>query len=411
MRLNDLEKRMLAGELGEPRRRAIAQQIAVGEFFDAEDFVEVAQVHICADTEALGPSGVAFLEQIASAPEEQRRALVPTVTDPRGADFRRAARIGQPDWVVDLERRAADAMAAMRIMLTDTCINYQSVLPPVKGEHLAFGDTGSVIYANSVCGARSNYEGGPAALAAALTGRVPRYGFHLDACRRGTARYRITEPPRSLIDWGALGALIGREQESYWQVPVIEPAVGRAPGSDELKHLGAAMASYGSTAMFHLCGATPEAPDPDPGLAAAELGHPEIDAFYESFAPSKDELDVVVFAAPQLSLLEIAELARLLDGRRVHGTTALLVATSPEIRHAAGRLGYVATIEGAGGVVLEGVCFYQMHARVLADANGWTKLMTNSAKLVNIIAGYGYEPVLAPMERCIESAIAGQIRR
>jgi predicted aconitase len=312
--------------------------------------------------------------------------------------------------VVELERQATAAMAAMRIMLTDTCINYQSVLPPVRGEHLAFGDTGSVIYANSVCGARSNYEGGPAALAAALTGRVPRYGFHLDACRRGSARYRIADRPRSLSDWGALGALIGRAQESYWQVPVIEPCLGHGAGSDELKHFGAAMASYGSTAMFHLCGVTPEATEMKPGLAAVEIGHREIDAFYQSFAPSRDELDVVVFAAPQLSLLEIAELARLLKGRRVHGSTALLVATSPEIRHAAERLGCCATIERAGGVVLEGVCFYQMHARVLAEANGWRTLMTNSAKLVNIIAGYGYEPVLAPMDRCIDSALAGRIR-
>jgi predicted aconitase len=411
MRLNDFEKQMLAGKHGEPRRWAIGQQIAVGEFFDAENFVEVSQAHICADTEALGPSGVAFLEKLATAPEDQRRALVPTITDPRGADFRRAAQIRQPDWVVELERRAADAMAAMSIMLTNTCINYQSVLPPVKGEHLAFGDTGSVIYANSVCGARSNYEGGPAALAAALTGRVPRYGFHLDACRRGTARYRITDSPRTLSDWGALGALIGRAQESYWQVPVIEAARGDTLNSDQLKHLGAAMASYGSTAMFHVCGVTPEAPDADPSLSAVELGHAEIDAFYESFAPSRDELDVVVFAAPQLSMLEIAELARRLDGRRLHDSTALLVATSPEIRHAAERLGYCGAIERAGGVVLEGVCFYQMHARVLAEANGWKTLMTNSAKLVNIIAGYGYEPVLAPMEGCIESAIAGRIRR
>jgi predicted aconitase len=411
MRLNDLEKRMLAGELGEPRRWAIGQQIAVGEFFDAGDFVEVAQVHICADTEALGPSGVDFLEKLAAAPEEQRRALVPTITDPRGADFKRAAQIRHPAWVVELEHRAADAMAAMRIMLTNTCINYQSVLPPVKGEHLAFGDTGSVIYANSVCGARSNYEGGPAALSAALTGRAPRYGFHLDAHRRGTARYRIVAPPRGLTDWGALGALIGRAQQSYWQVPVIEAVGGGRLNSDQLKHLGAAMASYGSTAMFHVCDVTPEAPDADPSLSAVELGPAEIDAFYESFAPSRDALDVVVFAAPQLSLFEIAALARLLDGRRVHESTSLLVATSPEMRHAAERLGYSATIEGAGGIVLEGVCFYQMYARVLAEANGWRTLMTNSAKLVNIIAGYGYEPVLAPMERCIESAVAGRIRR
>ena len=119
----------------------------------------------------------------------------------------------------------------------------------------------------------------------------------------------------------------------------------------------------------------------------------------------------MVFAAPQLSILEMQQLARLLDGRRVHDGTALLVATSPEIRHGAERMGYTQAIERAGGIVLEGVCFYQMHARVLAEANGWRTLMTNSAKLVNIIAGYGYEPLLAPMERCVEAALAGRILR
>jgi predicted aconitase len=410
LQLNDEEKRMLAGELGEPRRWAIAQQIAVGDFFDAEDFVAVSQVHLCADTEALGPSGVALLERFATAPAAERRVSVPTITDPRGADFKRFAQIRQPEEIVALERRAADAMAALSMILTDTCINYQSVLPPLQGEHLAFGDTGSVIYANSVCGARSNYEGGPAALAAALSGRVPRYGFHLDACRRGDTRYRVVDLPRSLSDWGALGALIGRQQESYWQVPVVEFG-GGAPTSDQMKHFGAAMASWGSTAMYHVCGVTPEAPPADPGASAVELGQRDIDAFYASFRPSRETLDVVVFAAPQLSLMEIQQLARLLDGKRVHEGTALLVATSPEIRHAGERTGLVGAIEAAGGVVLEGVCFYQMHARVLAEANGWHTLMTNSAKLVNIIAGYGYEPVLAPMERCVEAAVAGRIVR
>ena len=124
-------------------------------------------------------------------------------------------------------------------------------------------------------------------------------------------------------------------------MPVVEAAGGPAPNSDQLKHFGAAMASWGSTAMYHVCGVTPEAPAADPAAPAASLGHREIDAFYDSFAPSRDALDVVVFAAPQLSLLEMQELARLLEGRRVHEATALLVATSPEIRHAAARTGLV----------------------------------------------------------------------
>src|SRR5260370_29383997 len=87
MRLNDEEKAMLAGELGEPRRWAIAHQIAVGEFFDAADFVAVSQAHIMADTESLGEAGIRFLEAFAAAPETERRGPGPTITDPRGLEF------------------------------------------------------------------------------------------------------------------------------------------------------------------------------------------------------------------------------------------------------------------------------------------------------------------------------------
>ena len=71
--------------------------------------------------------------------------------------------------------------------------------------------------------------------------------------------------------------------------------------------------------------------------------------------------------------------------------------------------GLTRKIEDAGGVVASGVCFYQSYAREMAEANGWQRLLTNSAKLVNIIAGYGYKPALASMERCIDSAVAGRM--
>ena len=72
-------------------------------------------------------------------------------------------------------------------------------------------------------------------------------------------------------------------------------------------------------------------------------------------------------------------------------------------------MGITATIEAAGAVLLRGVCFYQMYARELGEANGWTNLLTNSAKLVNIISGYGYRPVLATTEACIEAAVRGRM--
>src|SRR5499427_3586458 len=258
MRLTDEEKAMLAGELGAARRWAISHQIAVGEFFDAADFVPVSQAHIMADTESLGEAGVHFLEGLASALEPQRRVRVPAVTDPRGIDFAVYRRLGQSDAMAALEHRTISALSAFGVLMTDTCINYQTVLAPLRGEHVAYGDTGSVIYANSVLGARSNFEGGPSALAAGLTGRTPRYGYHLPEKRRATKLVRIAVTPRELHDWGALGGVVGRIAGDYWQVPALI-GIDRAPTSDELKHFGAAMASHGSVALFHMVGVTAEA--------------------------------------------------------------------------------------------------------------------------------------------------------
>jgi len=168
VRLNDEERAMLAGEHGEPRRLALALQIEIGRVFDAPDFVEVSQAHVMADTESLGETGVEFLESLANHDEADRRVRVPTITDPRGIDFCAYRRLRQKDEWAAQERRAIDAMRALGILMTDTCINYQTVSPPVFGEHAAFGDTGVVIYSNSVCGARSNFEGGPAAISAGL---------------------------------------------------------------------------------------------------------------------------------------------------------------------------------------------------------------------------------------------------
>jgi len=117
----------------------------------------------------------------------------------------------------------------------------------------------------------------------------------------------------------------------------------------------------------------------------------------------------VVFGAPQLSLVEMADVDDALDGRQVHAATTLLVTTSPEIKHAADRMGLTTRIEASGAVVASGICFYQSYAGEMAEANGWRRLLTNSAKLVNIIGGYGYRPTLASLERCVDSAVAGRV--
>jgi predicted aconitase len=411
MKLDDVERAMRAGELGRAARTAIEHQIQVGDFFGAADFVPVTQAHIMADTESLGEAGVLWLEALALEDGGKARVRVPTITDPRGTDFSKTGVLKHAGWMLDLERRAIEAFRKLGVAMTDTCINYQTIQAPLRGESVAFGDTGVVIYSNSVCGARSNFEGGPSALAAGLTGRTPRYGFHLDAHRRATLRIRADWTPKTLNDWGALGAVVGRLAGNYWAVPVVE-GLETPPGSDALKHFGAAMASFGSIAMFHLVGITPEAVRlEDTGgerlPVAHRVGEKDVQDLQKQYAKEKD-IDVVVFSAPQLSLYELRALAELCDGRRFR--KPLLAVTSPLVKPDSDRMGYTQRIEAAGGHVLAGMCFYQSYAREIAEANGWKRLATNSAKMVNILGGYGYVPMLASMERCVEAAETGSLK-
>jgi predicted aconitase len=409
VKLNAEEQAMRAGEFGPLRQWAIEHQIKVGDYLGADDFVPVGQAHIMADTESLGAAGVEWLEGWAALPEQQRRVRIPTITDPRGTDFAAAARLKQQPWMLDLERRAIAAFEALGVLMTDTCINYQTIMPPVRGEHCAYGDTGVVIYSNSVCGARSNFEGGPSALSAGLTGRAPSYGYHLEERRQATLIVEVATTPRDLCEWGALGGIVGRLTGDYWQVPLLV-GIERTPNSDEMKHFGAALASFGSVALFHMAGITPEAiriEDVVPSgctLTSHEVDESVMRAFRARYAADGEAADVVVFSAPQLSLLEMRDLAGMLDGRRAR--IPLLAVTSPQVKPDADRMGFTARIEAAGGIVLSGMCFYQSYAREMAEANGWRRLATNSAKLTNILGGYGYIPALLSMEECVRVACA-----
>jgi predicted aconitase len=301
------------------------------------------------------------------------------------------------------------------ILLT-SCTNYQAMYQPRFGEHLAWGDTGTVIYANAVCGARSNFEGGPASYAAALTGRVPAYGMHLPECRLGTHLVEVRDQPRGVSDWGALGVCVGRRLTNYWLVPVLT-GIETEPDSDGLKHLGATLASYGSLAMFHVVGMTPEARTVEEafggrkprGTIVVEPG--DIERAYRSFVPEKENADLVVFGTPHLSIFEVRRLAGLLEGKTVHPNTMLLLTTNAQVKAMADRFGYTQVIEAAGGKIVVGVCYYIMTPREMARQHGFRTIVTDSAKLVNIIAAYGYNPIFRPTRECVEAAVTGRIAR
>lgn len=411
MQMTKFEQGLLAGQQGEALQRVFDQQVAVAKFFQAERFVPITNAHLMADWEVMGEAGYAYLEWLVSL---NTRVVVPTHTDAQCVDFAHAVLLRQDSTLVDRQRLVRGLLRRLGIATVDTCINYQSVYQPHYREHVAWGDTGGVIYANSVLGARSNYESGPAALAAALTGRTPCYGFHLDEHRKGNVRCRVEAKLVDLADWGALGAIVGQRVLNYWSVPVFEGLSDQVT-ADALKHLGASLASYGSIAMFHIVGVTPEAPTADAAYGGRAVDDEivvrdeDIEAAYAQFVPSCDVVDLVVFTAPQLSLAELAELSQLLEGKQVHPNTRLIITTNAMNRAAAAEVGYLDIIEKAGAIVLQGVCWYLMAPAAMREKFGWTNVVTNSAKLANIIRGHGYEPILRRTVECVHAAIIGRL--
>lgn len=412
MQLDAQEQAMLRGDLGPAVQEAIRFQIEVGNFFEAERFVTITNAHVMGDIEVMGDGG---LEHLRGMGEHHARCTVPTSSNAQCMHFHPDPRLKQDEEEIGKENEILRRYKTMRIAPTDTCIPYQTVYQPKMGEHVAWGDTGTVIYANSVLGARTNFEAGKASFAAALTGRTPAYGFHLDEVRRGTILVDLRAQMRDLADWGALGKIVGHPHQDYFAVPVID-GIDRMPLSDELKHLGASLASYGSMAMFHMVGVTPEAPTREAafqGRRPAEtmvVTDADIQAVYDRYSYRDGGNNIVVFSGPQLSLFEMQDLAELFQGRKVAPGMAAVVTTNHMVYSDAKRLGYVDVLEGAGVTILQGVCFYILQRRSkIREENGWTNLISNSGKLVNTITAHRFNTVLRRTADCVEIACTGRL--
>jgi hypothetical protein len=407
------EQSILGGGRGEAARRALEYQIEVGKFWGAKRFVPVTNVHMMGDIEVMGDAGLEFLR---NEVKQSARCAVPTTTNARCIDFAHCERMGQDAGEAAKEKEIIATLRRMDVVTTDTCINYQTVYQPHLGEHVAWGDTGTVIYANSVFGARSNFEAGPAALAAALTGRTPEYGFHLAENRIGSFSVELKAELGDLADWGAVGKLVGEAHQNYYAVPVFH-GYRRVPTADELKHVGAALASYGSMGMFHFVGVTPEAPSVEVAMGGVssferiEITDEKIQKTLDEFKLGDGDARLVVFSGPQQSLFEMKYLASLFKDRKVKAGSTCIVTTNSAILRQSRDLGYARTLEDAGVTILEGVCFYILqNLSSMREKNRWTNMVSNSAKIVNIIGAHRFNTILRRTADCVEIACSGVLR-
>jgi predicted aconitase len=302
--------------------------------------------------------------------------------------------------------------AAHGVQILKTCTPYIAGNVPVMGEHCAWMESSAVVFCNSVIGGRTNCEGRESTSAAMLAKRIPNWGFHRDEFRKGQHSVDVQVPVDDVFEWGMLGYYVGGAVEDT--IPVIEGQVGN-PSLIRHKHFGAAAASSGGVEMFHMVGITPEAPTREAAFGGAAKGERFVyDAaarrqVYETLnsVGSSTDVDYVMLGCPHYSIEQIAEAARLLEGRKVHENSALWIFTSRAVKATAEANGYVERIRKAGGLLMTDTC----SAISQAVPNGTRVAALDSAKQVHYLpAMMGIEGWYGTTAECIDAACTGQWR-
>jgi predicted aconitase len=410
--LSEYDRSALGGTLGAGARMAMGIIVRMAEVLRAERLIDISQAHIDS-TIYLGEAGLEFAERVAST---QARVRVPTTLNVSAIDEHGWREWAVPEDWADKARRQMIAYQSMGCVPTWTCAPYQTEYAPTFGQQIAWGESNAIVFANSVIGARTERYPDLLDICAAITGRVPGVGLHLTENRAGSVLIRLVDIPESLqVDdsfYPVLGHLLGKLAGDG--IPVIE-GMPAAPAENQLKALGAAAASSGSVALFHILGITPEAPT----MQAAFQGRmPErtIDvtmadlwiARKELTTAEGDELDLVVLGCPHFSLAEFKSLVPLLEGRRKHPRVEFLVTTSRAMAALARKAGLLEPFEAFGGRLTLDTCI--LASPMLPPEI--KRLMTNSAKYAYYAPGLlKTEIVFGDTRDCVRSAIAGRVVR
>lgn len=371
MELSAVEKEMLAGEKGRAARKAMEILSALGTIYAAERTVPVASVQVAGVSyDNLGEAGLQFLNEMAA----DGQVLVPTMLNPAGMDVENWEALGIEAEFARQQMRVLDTFRRMGILVTCTCTPYLSGSIPHYGEHIAWAESSAVCYANSVLGARTNREGGPSALAAALTGCTPAYGYHLEINRRPTLTAAVETELTGSHSFGALSKVIGERIEAAGKKAVVYITGIERAALEELKSFCAGLATYGGAALFHMQGITPEAERYVPPTDGFTITRADLEAAGAGLSSAEPgEVDFVSLGCPHLSIAEIARVAHLLDGRRTR--CEFWITTARATKEIADRMGYTMVIEASGARFAVDTCC------VVAPIRGrFRALATDSAK-------------------------------
>jgi predicted aconitase len=409
MTLTDEERALLDGSAGAGTAMAMRILTATAEALGTDALVPIASAHIDGCLYH-GDSGTLFAERLV---ETGARVCVPTTLNVGSLDLMHSGRVHLLEHELSMARRLTDAYVALGCTPTWTCAPYQAGHRPRVGTNVAWGESNAVAFCNSVLGARTNRYGDFLDICAAVTGRAPYVGLHVPENRLATVLVDASELGSWVTDdlsFVLIGAWLGRTVAG--RIAAFE-GLGR-PTDDQLKAMGAAAASTGAVGLFHIIGATPEAPTREAafgGKPPQELIRLTRDALAAvrsflstaSCAPG-DSIDAVAIGSPHLSADELERLGVLLGSR--HCRVPLYACTGRHVLHQLGDSGLVQRLEALGVWVVTDTCI--VVTPILPEVNGI--LVTNSGKFAHYAPSLtGYSVVFASLQDCVESAVAGEL--
>ena len=392
MYLTKEEEKILDGEQGEVMERMFRLIVRLGEIYKADKMIPVGSVQVAGVSyKSIADPGTEFLEDLA---EKGAKVKVLTFLNPAGMDLEDWEKLGFPKTFAKNQIRIMDAFKKMGIIVTSTCTPYLAGNLPRFREHIAWSESSAVSFSNSVIGARTNREGGPSALAAAICGRTPNYNLHLDENRHPHVKIKVDVDLEFSSDFGALGYFVGKQVKN--KIPYFTGI--KDADTDQLKALGAAMAASGAVALYHVEGLTPEADlVKKDNLETINVGIKELKEVYEKLNSGK-EPDIVILGCPHASLREISILADKLKGKRLK--KPLWICTSRVMKEAAERMGFVEIIEKAGGSIVADTCMVVSPIEEM----GYKVTGVNSGKAANYLPGFcKQEVVFANINKLIEA--------
>ncbi len=396
MNLTKEEEKLLDGKEGYAVKKSMEILVALGDIYGAKKLIRVGSVQVAGVSyHNLGDAGLEFLNELA----KDGKVKVLTTLNPAGMDLKNWKSLGISEEFSKKQNLVIEAFRRMGIIISCTCTPYLIGNLPRYGEHIAWSESSAVTFANSVIGAKTNREGGPSALAAALIGKTPYYGLHLEENRIPNTHVDVKTKLRKFSDWGALGYCIGKKVEN--KIPYITGIIDA--NLDELKTFCASVVTYGSKPLFHIKGVTPGSQKYQLPKEKITIKDKDVREAYETINDDVEKIDFVCIGCPHASINEIAQIARRLKNKVISSNTEFWVSTSRSMKRLADERSYTETIEKAGAKFACDTCM------AVAPLKGRFKsVATTSAKGCYYSRHNNMKTKLGSLEECIKAAVKGK---